>query len=84
MKNLKPKWYTPVFLFAWAAGWIYFGIRLLTGGEVWFAWYSGAPRILLRPDSHPHLFWSCVSLAFVLALVGVGAAIVELRKYLRQ
>src|SRR3954462_8758563 len=76
MTNSKHKWYTPVFLFAWASGWTYSGIHLLAGGEEWFAWYGGAPRILLRPDTHPHLFWGCVSVAFVFALVGAWTGIV--------
>ena len=84
MINAKHKWYTPVFLFAWASGWIYFGIQLLSGEDVWFAWYRGAPRTLLRRDTHPYLFWECVGIAFVFAVVGLWASVVHLRKYLRE
>jgi hypothetical protein len=84
MKSSTHKWYAPVFLFAWALGWIYFCVHLLAGGEEWFAWHRGAQSILLRPDTHPYYFWGCVAASFVLAFIGVWAGIAELRRYMRQ
>ena len=82
MRNPRHKWYTPVFLLAWAGAWIYFSVHLLSGGEVSFRWYSGATRILVRSDVHPYYFWACVCASFLLALIGMWGGIVELRKYL--
>jgi len=84
MKKRQPRWFTPIFLFAWASGWLYAAISLLAGEQMWFAWYRGATRVLVQRDTHPYHFWGCVILFFLLALVGAWAGIVELRRFILQ
>ncbi len=77
-------WLVPIFLFAWAGAWIYFGVDALVTREFGFSWTRHSEHLLVRPDTYPYHFWGFVSLAFVLAAAGVGAGIVQVRRLLRE
>ena len=83
-RNSNHKWYVPVFFFIWSAGFLFGGIHLLSGGELWTALHDGAKRVLVRMDTHPYQAWTRVIVFFLTALAGICAGVLELRKFIRQ
>jgi hypothetical protein len=83
-KRMEYRWYVPVVIFMWAAGCIAGAIQTLMAGEFLSRLTDQSPQVLIRPDTHPFIYWGCISGIF---LVGIGSAVIgifSLRMFLRQ